>query len=932
MRLLTHSACVHRISLLCLLVRGAAAAPIRGPFQSTQRTNQMTTSHFYIHNASGSRLDVNVRCLSMRVRNPDWSAFPRLMVRVYDVDERPVYRGEITGPKLAEREGLAPDVSISVPQSRPGVVQVVVQGGRTPEATFDVTTSPALPFGVMNSIKVIAPPKDGIVEGVLFVPPGAKELRLEPFDADVTLRHESGVLRARASKTIKLPVRRAGAVWRMSVKPKRWPGAKVLTDGFPVILCPDEASARAIGGSIERLDDGTVIAHKFQVRLDRLVRKTFQSPEDFALPPVTSFEPMTEALLANPQRNRHLIVGYTPPLPYIQLYTQRQILDPTSPYFGGIHGPFKYGSMIARYRIPGSPLNSGKPPMAVPQATDEAAHDLWTAFSPWGYPAALAFIHNLDPKLSPYHGDRRLLNRVVIAACRDMMLVNESELVKGRPGDWMGTSAFVFRYQFTDAYGFVGQKVKELYPAIHREWSEGLMRYADRLTYMSVFAPANQAAHIPLGLWRVHQGSGDAYYREAVAYTAQRLCDVLQKPAGYQVEGYGPCGSYNGITLDLWAMLYLETGMPLFKESLRKAFHCFNHTVAPEPSGQLVGVTDLNHRVQMPWTYTQHGGGKLMMAAHMKEAGVWFRKKPTEADTAKLVESIRKRAKESPYSQERCAATLKRGARLANGGSMRFYQHYTPGVMEGGLFPYEEEPFLRNLGDEFICVKQPAYYCLVYVGKPGIPRRKRPAPTMVHGARTGGGISLLWTPAYGVAMAGQGWNAYCHHGLVVDMGKKRGKEIVRTADYFAVEFDLDEEARRLVVRGKVKDVPLRYRHTYHFAEDRISMETEAEADGEIAAESCGLQLPIFAAKERGFTCRIADAPVDRITMRDDTGASVDIRFAQAVPAAWGHTSKQKVYPIEYVIRQLKVALPRRWLKGQTWRLAYEIVAPSGPKR
>jgi len=907
---------------MVVLLGSAPGAQLHGPYQSTRRTNQTTASHFYIHNATGAAFDVRVRCTSMLRANPDWAAFPRLMVRVFDADERRIFRGHVTAPDLAESEGLPQKVTVSVPASKPGVVQVVVSGGRSPKSVFDLTTEPALPLGMMGSIKVIVPPKGGISDGFVYVPPGARELKLEAFDADVTVRHERGIVRVADRKKATVAIREADVLWRISVKPRRWPGAKVITDGFPVIVCPDEATARAIGGSVERLDDGTIVAHKFQVRLDRLVRETFRSPDDFALPAIKSFEPMTDALLADMRRNQHLVVGYTPPLPFLNLWTQRQVLDPKSPYFGGIHAVCAYGGTMARYEIPGNSLSTGKAPPPVPPMTDEAGHDLWASFSPRGYPAGLAFVYSLDPKLSPWHHNRRLLNRVIIAACRDMMLLNESEVVQARPSDWMGCFAFVFRYRFTDAYGFVGQAVKEHYPEIHREWTEGLTRFADRLSYMSVFAPANQAAHIPLGMWRVYQGSGDEFYREQTRYTAQRICDVLQKPAGYQVEGYGPCGSYNGITLDLWAILHYETQMPLFVDSLRKAFHCFNHTVVPEPSGQLIGVTDLNHRVQMPWTYTQHGGGKAMMAPLMKEAGVWRRKQPTAAHEAKLAADIRARAKIIPYSMEQCAKILGRRESLGSGSSMRSYQYYTPGVMSGGLFPFEQEPFLRNLGDEFICVKQPSYYCLVYVGKPGIGSWLRPPAATKSAARTGGGISLLWTPDYGVALAGQGWNSYCHHGLVVDMGGDK----VRTADYFAVEFQLEEAARQLVVRGKVKNVPLRYQHTYRFGEAGIRVETRVEADDAISAESCALQFPIFASKERGFRCAIAGGEATQVAMRDATGAGVTLRFDQLVRTSWGRTSKQKVYPVEYAIRQLKVEMRKQWQKGQVWLMGYEIGA------
>ena len=59
----------------------------------------------------------------------------------------------------------------------------------------------------------------------------------------------------------------------------------------------------------------------------------------------------------------------------------------------------------------------------------------------------------------------------------------------------------------------------------------------------------------------------------------------------------------------LFAGLAIDTQDRLFTESIQKCYYCFNHTVAAEPSGKMIGVTDLNHRVAMPWTFPQSGGG-----------------------------------------------------------------------------------------------------------------------------------------------------------------------------------------------------------------------------------------------------------------------------------------------------------------------------------
>jgi len=797
---------------------------------------------------------------------------------------------------------------------------VVITGGRTPTTTFDLTTEPALRFGVMNSIRAIMPPEGGIEDGYIYVPPGARELQVTPTDVDLIIRDETGreLLRDEAGT---IPVERTGVVWRISAMPLSWPGAKIIAEGFPVIVCPDEETARAIGASVETLDDGSIVAHKFQVRLDRLLRETFSDPDDLALAPIESFEPMTDVFLSDPERYRHLLLEYAPPLPFANFWPERQVTDAASPYFGGVHMPVCYSTPMTPYTIPGSPLNPNAATPSVPPLTDESLDPLWTGFSPRGYVGSMAFMYNLDERVNPWWHDRALLGRVVIGACRDLMLMAEDELIHHGPSDWPGNLAFIFRYQLADPYGYVGQAVREEYPAIHREWTEGMMRLADRLVYMTVFSPANQGAHIPYGLWQVYEGSGDESYAQMSRYASQRLCDVLQKPAGYQVEGYGPCASYNGITIDLFAMLYAETGDEFYRDSIRKVCHVFNHTVAPEPSGHLIGCTDLNHRVRMPWTFTQHGGGRRIMAPHLKEAGLWYRDEPTAEEQAALAESIRKRAAEVPWPIERCGEVVAQTPTLAASFSSHNFLYYQPGIMRGGQFPYEEEPFFRNLGDEFICVKQPAYYAMVYVGKPGRGRNDQPFDPMRDDVRTGGGISLLWTPDYGVTMAGQGWNAYCHQGVTVDMAAGE----VHSADYYAVEFDVDEQAQTLDVRGQIEGLPLAYSHAYRFADDRIAVQTQVEGTGPVAARECVLQFPLYAAKELGFHCEVPTVPTQVVRMTDDTGAGVELRFTEPVSVSFGESTVGERYVAEYVIRQLKVHLPAQWAAGDRAVLEYEIV-------
>lgn len=891
-----------------------------GPFQSIQRTNQTSATHFYICNNSGNSFTLNLRCKNMDTSNENW-VFHRLMVRIFDANEQLVFRNNITSPQLSKQENLPDQVSIKVPQSSPGIIQVVVTGGRTPPATFDFTTDPPLPFGIMNSIRVITPPKHPIENGFIYIPTGAKQLSIEPVDTEITIWDENDNIVLK-NETATIPVLKTDVIWKISLKPKKSSTAKVFTNGFDVIICPDIATAKAIGGSTEKLDDGTIVAHKFQVRLDRLLRKTFASPDKFTLYPIKSFEPLKKIFLSNPEKYQYLITNYRPVLPYLNIWFDRQIIDSNSPFFGGIHAPASYDEILTPYQISSSKLriSENKPKISLPAVTNQSQHDLLASFSAPGIADSLAFLYNLDPNINPYYHNINLLNRIIIASCRDLMLLDESELIYGFGGtDWPGTFAFMFRYKYCDAYGAVGQAVKQLYPKIYKEWTSGLSRFADHVALMPVFAPANQSAHIPYGLWRVYEGSKEQFYKDLTSLTVEKLCQNLQKPAGYYVEGYGPCASYAGITLDLFAMLYIDSRMPILKDSIEKAYYCFNHTVASEPDGTLIGATDFNHRVQAPWTASQHLSGRTMMAQYLPEVAIWSQH--DRKNSNELKEKIGKELKEIPYSVEYFSNKTDFNFGVASGESRRFFQYYSSETAPGGSFPYEQSSsFIRNIGDEFIAVKKPGYYALIYVGKPGIPPANKHMAPMQKGPRTGGGLSLVWLPDYKVLLAGQGWNSFCHHGIIVETKP----EEIHYADYYATKFALDIATNQLVVEGKINDTPLNYIHQYTFDTNSIKIQTTVKAENSFNCESCYLQFPLFIAKQRGFVPYVPPYKTSTICFSDSAEAKAYLLFKEPVRAELSRTFTEKFDGTDYKIQQLKIYLPTVWEKNQTVVLSYEI--------
>lgn len=150
-----------------------------------------------------------------------------------------------------------------------------------------------------------------------------------------------------------------------------------------------------------------------------------------------------------------------------------------------------------------------------------------------------------------------------------------------------------------------------------------------------------------------------------------------------------------------------------------------------------------------------------------------------------------------------------------------------------------------------------------------------------------------------------GRNAFGHHGVVAELAGDQ----VRGAGCYDVSFALDQAQKTLEVRGQLEQLPLAYRHVYHFLPDRLSVETRVEAVGDVAARWCYLQFPLPASKNRAFHLPASGEPTRSVTVNDGTGARVALRFAEPVIATLGQKTAHDV--TRYEVRQLKNQLPSR---------------------
>jgi len=894
-----------------------------------------SASHFYVVNKKGIDFSVIVECEKLvhaaPIKKDDevTASFNRMMIRVSDAEEYLMTREFITDPGQTGAEKLKTTAKIPVIKQK-GIIRIDVITGIG--AVFNVRTEPPLPFGILSSFKVIAPLSEDRTAYV-YVPNGAKLLELENIQCEAVIRDQNGrTLYSGGKQTI--TVDETDAVWEIDIKNTSWPGSKIFAHGFPVILCPDKQTALDIKGSYEKLSDGTIVPHKFQARLDRLVRAQFNKKEQFSVPEIKSWKDIADTLASNPEKYGNLITGYLPYLPHYNIFFDRQDVNPSSVYFGAIHCPYMYvghktsGSLL--YTVEGSPLNPKTAeqmvPELVPPSTDSAGIDAFgTTFSPWGMPGLLGRIYHMEKEINPYYQNKNLLNRVIIAGARDIMLLNEEQIVtydEDKDRDWPGCIHFIQEFGQTKAFGHIGPEVKKYYPEIYREWYEGIMMYTDRLSFSSIYPPANQGAHNIMATYRAFKGSADIFYSNLTVYQLDKYISAMQKIAGYFIESYGPCASYNGLTLSLLAVLYAETKMPKLGEAIRKNYFCFNHSIAAEPSGTLIGVTDFNHRVHKPWTMSQTYAGRRIARPYFDEAGVFFKKSESAEEIKSSAQSILAEAEKTPWPISYYTADLKR-VPLSVGMQETYFDYYNPAGRTNSLFPYEEKQFIRNIGDEFIAVREQGYYVLIYTGKPGIWRYTTAKPDEKF-ARTGGGISLFWTPEYKVVLTGQGWNSMSHHGIIA-----AADGTLYYADYMSVNYELDSKKKTLYVSGMVQNTPLTYTHRYTFLPDSISVVTAVKATTDYSCGECFLQFPVFTAKENGSIQEIS-GDNKKFIFKDNKNNSSWISFSETQQLSFGVTSKDMVTAmeppsrIEYTVRQAKVNLSARWESGDEEIVNYSL--------
>jgi hypothetical protein len=810
--------------------------------------------------------------------------------QVFDAEERPLKRGFEQLPSAKE---LTRQIVLArLPETAPGIYQVrCAQTGTT--VRLDANGAP---YGVLACRSRQA----GVQGGWLYVPEGSSELSFNTYAATVTAYSEAGdkLGDSRDKKAIAVS---PGQVVRLAIA-YEWESGAFGIQGVPGILCPSAELARRIHGSVETSADGRHFAHKFQVRMWNWMRA--RKPADFAVQPV-ALEPLADQWLADP-RNAGLL-GITGPFNFVPRILQEQDLDPASKTYG-----------------------------------------LGTVTS-WLGPAYV-----IDKPFNPYRRNPAILNRLVLQEFAYYLKLAENGTFNGNDWDhYAGGDGLGFRKR-SFQFGYVAPHVP---PELRHLWFEGAEKVMDCMGLRRVTCE-NQTSHWLLDHYLLYLGSGQEVYRRV----AHAFAAALESPqwnsfmrTGYDQERYGPDATYQGLCAAQQAIYYRYSNDTVVRDGLQRVYDLFNHTIAPEPDGTLRGASNFSHRTSGSWVSKQYNAGVRLMADQLPEAGVWYRNEDPAEAKAKALDRIRRYLTET-WDDDWFARNERWYKAYAYHPWTAFFHEYifpTGPIKKGNWPALSPRPFFENRNNEFVFAKRDSYYAVVYAGKTShdwvrksivtdslpkgwVKQDGAWVPTTASAKKNAWtptqGLSLLWIPGYGNWLVGKNWHVHTIQGTRADLAEDK----VAWPDYYSCESQVDEKGATVTQDLRLFDQPVRIHRQVVLAPDAVRLDVSLTAEADFSADRLVEQFPFLAKEGLAIRCRVGEewqtvpapstgaafAGVSAVQFRNDSGAGVELTFADPVDLAFGTPSRHH----RQVIGLLEVAWGKALQNGETRHLSCRIAA------
>ena len=895
------------IFLVVVIAHAVGAAPFDGPFT----LNDSIT--FYVVNPDGDSFHATVRYHgTRRVSHPQ-----PCLVRLFDPREELVARHEFEGDELDTGPVPWDEHTFDVADRGAGIYQIRVNAWG--DTKVDLHLDPEMFYGVHGHIQWVSGSASQFADAYFHLPPKLESLPVGwyKYPCEVTVLDQSGKERLKLDKDrrkgdVALPTQ-GEHVWRLKVEGER---CMLNFKGLPIILCPDEATARAIKSNVEVLPDGTICFHKYQVRAHELLQRYRKMPASAFDVPIVPLKAREEEWMKEPVRNQALfgLYGLMATFPGV---LHEQNLDPTSHWFGS----------IAVWRDKDGAPRTGDP---------------LTTYNRLGMGSAAALAKNLgalywlDAAVNPYHKNEQLLNRTIIASLQNLMYIGEGEHMCSNNIYYYGHHAFNLVHQQTGAFPMA---IKDCPADVKEVWTVGLRRYVDRMVNSQVGGCTNQWVHLPEAFERFYWGTGEECYRKValrhmhwIATLAPWNCG--QRKAGYMTEATGPDATYNGLMTHYAAHLYHRTRSPEVLDSIRRCFYLFNHTIAPEPGGKWLGSSSYCCRTPGDWTGPQYGAGFSMMGDDLPEAAAregtaWGFVRLARTDEEKKEAQDRLRGMLRYYPTDFLRQEPGNRSRASGAFDIFFpiYLHY-PKELKKGCLPCEESSsFARNIGDEFYCVKRPAYYAFIYAGVAQAewlkPRRPRDANHQFQ--LNDGGICLLWSKDFGSSILSKNWSAFACNTVIAWMPDGRAL----WPDYWSVKKTFDAERGTLEVTSTMIDLPLDVKRSHEFLDDRIKCRVELTAVKDVSLRRLVECIPYPPKKEsdtRVEPVEPSDGTCKGVLITNDSGKAHMVLFERPQKVDIGLNESVDHYKGKHTYGRVLIDLPATLGAGQKIAIEYQLLA------
>ena len=680
-----------------------------------------------------------------------------LFFQIYDAEERPVKSVYWKFPKgLRKKSFIHSFKNVSA-----GIYQIRTTSSAGGRILGSLSTKPETSFGVMAGRSMIKAGSRNLTNAYIYVPPQAKKLKIYNRRTETTISEING----KQIFTVKSNQKGEIALSPMHVYKLHFnKKGSVGFSGFPIILCPDKTTARNIRASVEFAPDGSMLHHKFQLRMWKWMHSLKKSQLEVKIVPL---EPMKEKFLKKPE----------------------------SIYLLGARGAFSH----AGYILKNQDINPKSPSYG-------DNRDL----------SYLSLFYSLNEPFNPYYGNKNVMNRYLLNQFRELLKLKENDTFRPGWDKYSGGDALKTLHDYISfalAYKKLPEKLQKL-------WFNGISRLINRFC-LSRVSCENQTAHWLVDSYCMYLATGDDIYKRIAADFAAVMSDPAMNKfikTGYLQEHNGPDATYQGLCASNLAFYYRMSKDENIKKTLNKIYTLFNHTVAPEPDGTMLGASNFSHRTSGSWVKRQWQGGVPLMAGELKSAGCWI-----PEDSQKKIN-----LPEMSYDDKWYENNSRWAFNYALSPWLPMWNKYfypVKKIKHDKLPVIRDTEFTRKFSNEFYCFRRPEYYALVYAGNTSYTKgryfiNQNPllkgwnlgnnalSPVTATGKKTGWcptqGLSMFWTPEYGNCILARNWNVYTTQVVRADIAN--GK--VSWSDYRSSKNSYDKANNEVTISTELLNLPV----------------------------------------------------------------------------------------------------------------------------